>query len=299
MLTDGVTYAGNEATSALDQAVLRLMTPLARLCLAQGMRYDAVEELLKRAFMEAARDLHPDQPERGLVSRLAAATGLNRREVTRLTQASALPRPVKIPLASQIIARWATDPCYRDEQGAPRPLCRQGECPSFESLARSVTQDLHPRTVLDELLRLGLANHDEATDQVALLQADYVPGASNADLVTLLGDNVGDHLESAVANIVKDDIQHHDQAVFADELSEESVAALAPIILQHWQELRDELVPVLTRLIEADREHGRLQDRRVRVGLYSFAESALPPRALHHVEGGLDSSAISSTKETD
>ena len=41
---------------------------------------------------------------------------------------------------------------------APRALPRVGPAPSFESLAQEVTRDVHPRALLEELLRLKLAN---------------------------------------------------------------------------------------------------------------------------------------------
>lgn len=252
-------------------AVEQIFSPLARLCLSNGMQFAETEELLKRSFIQAAQESRPGEPEHGAVSRISAATGLNRREVTRLVRARAACRKPKISLPSEVIARWTALPEYRNENGTPRALQRQGEAPSFETLARSVTRDVHPRSILEELLRLGIVALDQATDQVSLCCSDYVPGQEQCELLTFLGDNIGDHLESAVANIVQCDIQHHDQAIFADELSVESVNKIAPLIIKHWQNLRDELVPALTACIEADRQAGRPQDQRVRIGLYSFS----------------------------
>ena len=265
--------AGDMGGDPLSGTVERLLAPLARLCLADGLTFDKAAEMLKRSFITAAQEAQPDLPQHGAVSRLAAATGINRREVTRLLRDIPPRRPVRIPLAARIIAQWASDPAYRATDGALRPLPRQGAAPSFETLARAVTQDLHPRSALEELLRLGLVRHDQAADQICLLSPDYIPGADHVEMLTLLGDNVGDHLESAVANLAKDAIQHHDQAVFADELSQESLRAVAPVIRAHWQSLRDDLLPRLTALIQADRTAGRPQDQRLRVGLYSFSES--------------------------
>lgn len=251
----------------------RLFAPLARLCLTNGMLYGEAEELLKRSFVEAAQALQPDLPQHGTVSRVAAATGLNRREVTRLVQERSPRRKPKVSLASEVIARWTALPLYRGEDGTPLPLPRLGEAPSFESLARSISQDLHPRSMLEELLRLGIIRLDEASDQVILTCSEHVPGSRQEELLGFLSDNIGDHLESGVANIVKSGIEHHDQAIFADELSEDSVQALAPLIMQHWHSLRDGLVPVISEMIEADRAAGRPQDRRIRVGMYSFSEA--------------------------
>jgi hypothetical protein len=237
------------------------------------MRYAEAEELLRQSFVHAACDLQPELPRHGMVSRIAATTGINRREVTRLVQAKSPRRAQRPSLAAEVIARWAALPLYRGEDGAPLPLPRQGEAPSFETLARSITQDIHPRSILEELLRLGIVSHNEATDQIMLCCSEHVPGRHQADLLGFLADNIGDHLESGVANILQNGIEHHDQAVFADELSEESLQALAPLIRKHWHSLRDELVPVITGLIASDRAAGRPQAHRVRIGMYSFSEA--------------------------
>ena len=74
------------------QAVNALLAPLAQLAVAKGMPCAMVEGLLRQAFVRAARDAHPNLPPHRMVSRIATATGLNRREVTRLTQTEVAPR---------------------------------------------------------------------------------------------------------------------------------------------------------------------------------------------------------------
>jgi hypothetical protein len=69
-----------------------------------------------------------------------------------------------------------------------------------------------------------------------------------------------------------DGTRHLEQAVFADELSTESLKALRPLFAARWTALRDAMVPVITELIESDRLAGRIQDRRIRIGLYTFDE---------------------------
>jgi hypothetical protein len=261
----------NPNQAPLSDPLNRLFTPLARLCLANGMTFAEAENMLKQSFIQEARALNPDLPQHGMVSRLSTATGISRREVTRLVRDKAPRRCLKHSLAAEITALWTAERTYRNEAGEPLPLRRQGEAPSFESLARKATRDIHPRSALEELLRLGIVRHDQETDRIVLLRSEYIP-QGNDEKLAILGENVGDHLESAVANLLDSAIQHHEQAVFADELSEESVRTLAPLILQHWHGLRDELVPVLSGLIEEDRQAGRPQNRRVRIGLYSFSE---------------------------
>lgn len=264
----------SRADSALCAVLVRLLEPIARLSLAFGITFAKVEEVLKRVFVQEAVALHPETPSHGLVSRISTATGINRREVTRLTAAASAERTVRQPVSAELIARWVTDNAYCEQGGTPRTLRRQGPAPSFESLAKTITRDVHFRSILEELTRLGLVAYNGDDDSVTLTSTDFTPHDDAVQLLELLGNNVGDHLVAAVANVTGNGPKHLEQAVFADELSEESAAVLKPIITAHWQALRNELVPAITALIEEDRRAGRNQDQRVRVGLYSFAETA-------------------------
>ncbi|MBI5484990.1 MAG: hypothetical protein HY888_11085 [Deltaproteobacteria bacterium] len=260
--------------AALIEALNRLLLPLARLCLANGVTFATAEEIFKQAFVSEADALQPGAPNHGAVSRISIATGLNRREVTRLTQSKTVSRTTKPPVASEVFARWTTNSALRDQNGVPCALKRQGPSPSFEALSQSITRDVHPRSVLDELVRLGLVRHDEESDSVTLLRSDFIPSSDSRQMLGFLGDNVGDHLGAAVENVICDGHQHFEQAVFGDELSAESVETLRPLVTAHWQALRNAMVPAITDLIEADRSAGRVADQRVRIGLYTFAEAA-------------------------
>jgi Family of unknown function (DUF6502) len=263
--------AASADASALTLAINALLVPLAQLAVAKGMPCAAVEGLLRQAFVRAARDHHPNLPPHRLVSRIATATGLSRREVTRLTQAEAT-QPRRRPLSAEVFARWATDARFHDARGRPRKLPRQGEAPSFETLAQSVTRDVHPRSLLDELLRLGLAQIHEADDSVELVRDAFVPRGDTERMLGFLGNNVGDHLGAAVANVLSDGRRHFEQAVFADELSSQSIDATHETIAAQWQAISAALVPQLKELIDADRAAGRPQDQRLRVGLFSYSE---------------------------
>ncbi len=253
----------------------RLLFPLARLCLANGITLAAVEDVLKQAFVQEADALQPEAPMHGTVSRISTATGLTRREVTRLIKSETRSRSTKLPISTEIFARWTTDHKYQDQDGEPCVLKRQGAEPSFETLAQSITRDVHPRSMLDELVRLGLVQYDEELDNVSLTRNEFVPNGDQQQMFDMLSDNVGDHLDAAVANVLHDGSRYLEQAVFADELSAESIEALRPLITGQWKALRDAMVPTILTMIESDRSAGRIQDQRVRIGLYAFDESTL------------------------
>lgn len=257
------------ALAALDG----VFAPLAQLCLAKGIRIQAVEERLRVAFVRAAHDTQPSPASGRVTSRISAATGLTRREVDRLARSPDSAAEAPHSPITELFTRWLSDPALRGPDGKPLPLPRQGPAPSFEALAQSVTRDVHPRTLLDELCRLQLATRLSASDEVALLRDAFVPSVDWAQMLQYLRDNVGDHLRAAVANVLKDGRQHMEQAIFADELSAESLVESASLITRQWRTLLTELAPQLEGLIEKDRQLGRPQNHSIRVGMYSWSST--------------------------
>jgi Family of unknown function (DUF6502) len=257
---------------ALLEALTKLLLPLARLGVGSGIMVQSVEEALRRAYVYAAVQAHAGSTGASgrLTSRISATTGLTRREVTRLQQDSRLPVHHKPSAASEVFTRWVTDPKLRDIHGLPRALPRQDQQGGFDALAQSVTRDVHPRAILEELLRLELVRVDENNGLIALHQMAFVPRSDRERMAQYLGDNLGDHLQAAADNLLGDGRQHMEQAVMADELSHESVEQVKDVISHVWQEMLAKLTDEFTHLIEQDRIQGRKQDMRIRVGLYSF-----------------------------
>ena len=255
---------------ALMAAMRELLQPLAELAVGQGVLYATVEELLKTAFVAAARNAHGMASSDRVVSRISTVTGLNRREVTRLTQTDTSSLQPKASPATRVFTRWLSDPGLKNEQGDPRSLPRQGMAPSFETLAQSVTRDVHPRSLLDELCRLGLATIDGETVHVA--SRTFVPKGDTARMLGFMGSNVGDHMRAAIANVTADKPPHFEQAVFADDLSQVSLETVRELVRTQWQALLAGAVPTLQKLIDADQAAGRPQDQRVRIGLFSYTE---------------------------
>lgn len=245
-----------------------LLVPLAQLAVARGLPYAAIEDVLKQAVVQAAADAHPGLLPHRKVSRISTVTGINRREVTRLTLAEPAAARGR-SLVSEVFAHWLSDPQYRSSDGAPLPLLRQGPAPSFETLAQTITRDVHPRSLLDELLRLELATVDEAGDTVTAART-AVPRGDSARMLGFLGDNVGDHLRAAVQNVLRGGNVHFEQALFADGLSNDTMDWVRQAVRSHWQGLLAAMVPELERRIEADGRQDPAPARRWRMGLYSF-----------------------------
>jgi len=258
----------------LRAALEGILLPLARLCLGQGLPYAHAEEVFKRAYVRAARDARraAGADSRRDVSQVATATGLSRRDVGRVSAALRPRASQRLSPVTQVFTRWASEPAYRHGNGRIRKLPRQGPAPSFEALATSVTRHVHPRSLLDELLRLGLVALADDGESVVLQKDRAVPQHDDERLFGMLAANVGDHLAAAAANVLHRDRRHLEQAVFAHGLSDEAVAATGELVQQQWRRLLADMAPALQRLIEADTAAGREGRQRLRVGLYSYHE---------------------------
>ena len=264
---------------ALLAALRQVLEPLAGLALQRGLPYAPVEELLRRAFVGAADAAHPDLLPHRKVSGISTSTGINRREVARLLavirDAQAAQQLPRRSVASELFAHWMSDGRYRDRHGEPRVLRRQGRAPSFESLAHAITRDVHPRSLLDELLRLKLAVHDTERDTVQLVRDAFVPSEDRVRMLQFLGSNVGDHLAGAVTNVLTDGKRHYEQAVFADGMTAASVQEVWAQIGDLWKSLLATLVPVLEQKVERDQQ-SQEATQRLRVGLYTFDANTAP-----------------------
>ncbi len=298
---------------ALATALRQLLAPLARLALAQGVTHATLDELMKQALVDAADQAHAALPPHRRVSRITTATGIHRREVGRLVAAlrdgAAQQPPPARSHASELFAHWRSQSAYRGADGAPAPLPRQGPAPSFESLAQAITRDVHPRSLLDELLRLGLARLDADTDTVRLVRDGFVPQGDSARMLQVLGRNVGAHLEGAVDNVLHDSsmaasagldgapaaadrnqpapARHFEQAIFASGLSEASLDDFRQLVTGQWQATLQAMVPALEALIARDAAQLGGDDppqaayQQVRLGLYTHARpQAAPPPAV-------------------
>lgn len=264
----------DESKELVTEACEAVLTPLARLCVAHGLPFAQAEELFKRAFVRAAREARREAgaPAARDVSQVSTATGIGRREVSRITAELQPLAAQRTSPASQVLLRWASNRKLRGRNGQPRPLPRTGPAPSFESLAQSVTRHVHPRSLLDELCRLGLAELSEDGQTVSLLADRFVPDEDAERLFGFLGANVGDHLAAATANVVHRDRRHFEQALFTNELSAPAAAELRLVAKKLWATVSAAAIPELERLMAEDKTHGRIADRRARLGMYSYHE---------------------------
>lgn len=264
----------------LKAAILALLKPLIRYLIGQGWTYPALSELLKVVYVAEAERHYATTPQQPATdSRISLLTGIHRKDVKRIRQelaqsgeAPALRKGAN--LAARLVAAWVSDPKYQDPQGKPQALPFRDENgkASFESLVRELKADLRAKSVLDELMRVGVASQD-ADGRVSLLRTGYISSLPE-DKLAFLGANVGDHLESALHNIAGAQAPYIERAVFYDAVPAEELAALRPALFQ----LGDRLLREVNRLVmpldrEKEPEDPMQPRKRMRFGVYYYEEN--------------------------
>lgn len=261
--------AAKPPVDALLRAVLQIEEPLVRLLLAAGVDYTRIAAELKPVFIEQAAAELRASGRRVTDSALSAVSGVHRKDVREWRERGLGTRiAARVSVGSQVYARWVHDPLYRDRRRRPRALPRLGPEPSFDTLVRAVTRDVHPYTILGELLRLGLVEvREEAGVEMVVPHAEgYVPAAGSDEVVALFGANLADHAATAAANLLGE-APLLEQSVFAEGLREESVRRLAELARNLWASARNAMIAEALVLHEADRGQPGA-DRRMRFGVY-------------------------------
>lgn len=242
-MTSGDDGAGHEGP--VLAALRAVMRPLARLAVARAAGFGALQRVLKEELVSAARDgaaLEASPPSQ---SRVSLMTGVHRKDVREILAGDPpARRAIRASLAETVAARWLADPERAGPDG-PRPLPRGGTV-GFDALVASISTDMRPRAVLEEMLRLGLVTQQtgpatadadgtpvedeapfDASPRWRLVPDAGVPSDATRRL-ELLSDNLADHAATAVDNLLAPEGAPRalERAVFYDHLSIASIERL-------------------------------------------------------------------------
>jgi hypothetical protein len=262
-----------QPTIVLDR-VLRVMQPLVRLLLRNGVTYPAFAAALKRVFLDAASAELAARNMAQTDSALTLLSGVHRRDVRQLKRgAPTAGAPAALGLSGEVVARWMSEPEFVDSDGQPRPLRRGTDAPdagSFDALVAGVSRDVRPRAVLDDLLRLGVAHEDES--EIRLEGSGFAPRRGFEEMSWLFADNLRDHAAAAAANLEGEN-NFLEQSVFVDQISAESAARLQQVSVQAWKQAFQRVMREARQRFDGDAAGTPVPQRshRARFGVYFYS----------------------------
>lgn len=187
--------------NSLYAAVLKLLRPLTRILLRNGVSFGTFSDLAKWVYVDVAAKEFGIKDRKQTTSRVSTITGLSRREVMRVRQ---LPRPEVTAIterhnrAARVIAAWRREKKFCDETGKPIPLPMEGGGRSFNQLVNRFSGNVPPRAILDELMRVGAVERLE-DGRVSLIARAYIPKGTDVSRLHLLGVDVR-HLLATIAH---------------------------------------------------------------------------------------------------
>jgi hypothetical protein len=268
---------------SLVMALRRLLRPLVRLLLSFSVQYPYLANLLKLTYVEVATREFPldDRPQTD--SRISLLTGIHRQDVKRLRgeMLTDAPPPPVVSLGAQLVSRWLAEAEYLDAKGHPKPLPRmatKGGEVSFERLVQTVNKDIRPRVVLDEWLRLGVAELDDQ-NRVVLRTESFVPAHGVEEKLFYFGKVIHDHLAASEHNLTSGQPPLLDRCVYFDQLTEQSAEQLANFARSLAGEAMQALNRRALELQQADAAKPQATHR-VNFGLYFYRADEAPARTV-------------------
>ena len=256
----------DDAEFNLQQALV-LMNELSQWLIRSGVGYTAFTAALKPIFYEQALAELQRIEQKPTISAISLLSGLHRKDVTAykdagvngkaLTEAT-VSEPISVP--SRVIGLWLAE-----GWGDCLALTSDKEN-SFESLVKRISTEMHPRSVLKELIRLEIVS--EENEYVYLQQRRFIPDPAQLEARKILTKNVQAHLAAGLHNVFNtDQIPYLEQAICADELTEQSINKLHEVSVGLWQEYSLQLLKIAAERCALD-EGNPEANRAFRFGVY-------------------------------
>ena len=264
--------------AVLTATLVRLLAPLVRLLLRNGMSFKAFSDLARRVFVDVGMREFGIPGKKQTISRVSILTGLSRKEVQRIVEERSNEGPHEMRerynRAARVVAGWVRDEEFVDAAGNPVALDPDGPRASFSQLVKRHSGDVPARAVLDELLRVGAVERLD-DGRIRLLARAYVPSTSDLDKLDILGADVADLIATIDHNLQRGEADPRFQRkVMYDNVPRESAAAFRALSAEQAQALLEAMDKWLA---QHDRDVNPsvpgTERVRVGIGIYYFEEN--------------------------
>ena len=228
----------------LAAAVARILKPLIRILLRNGVSFGTFADIAKRQFVAVARKEFAIAGRKQTTSRLAVITGLTRKEVQRILRLSHpddRSSADKYNRAARVVAGWRRDNDFLNPRGNPLTLSISGKGNTFQKLVRRYSGDIPYRAVLDELAVEGTIQMLDK-DQVRLVDRAYVPKADESMKLHILGVDTAYLIDAIGHNLlISDTPPKFQRKVLYDNLPDDVLPGFRHLSRKYSQKLLEKL----------------------------------------------------------
>jgi hypothetical protein len=266
----------DEVRQVLSSSVQRLLRPLVRILLRNGIPFGTFMELAKWVYVDVAAKEFGIAHKKQTDSRISVITGLSRKEVKNVRQMADhddLGAVERYNRAARVIRGWVRDRTFQDGWGKPALLPAEGEGATFSQLIKKYSGDVPARAVLDELLRVKAVERLK-DGRLRLVERAYIPCAEESEKLSILGTDVALLIATIDHNLVCDPNEAFFQRKVAyNNLPAEAIPELRKMTKEHAQALLEYLDHWLA---EQDRDSNKMVvgtgRKHAGVGIYFFEE---------------------------
>jgi len=262
--------------SATKFALAKMLRPLVKLLIKQGVSYASFSEVTRRLFVDVAEQDFKIPGKKQSLSRISVLTGINRKDVAKILKPDQSPNAkpsVPASRPSRIIQGWLRDNSFTNESGAPKPLHFEGGENSFSELVRRYGGDVTPRSMLDELTRVGVISSNPQ-QHLILCSMAYVPQQDLEAKINILGRASGDLFSTLDHNL--DHQQYRSRLQRSVAYSNIPVKNLNQIRMQSKEEAEQFLLQINQWLSQHDAnvnpEMDSTETARAGIGIYYFEQ---------------------------
>lgn len=263
-----------ETPPSVSNAIELCLKPIARLCIHFGIDLRTLTEMMKIAFVNVAKEEFKVSGKSQTDSRIALLTGVHRKDVRRiLGRAPEKSSGKNQSLLANLIAQWLGTPELTDASGQTKPIPRNPHPDhkhSFISLAGSLTNDIHPRALLDECLNRGIVRID-VDDMVYLVEESLVPASNLDEKAHFFSQTIHDHISAAEHNLNGNQPPFLDRFVWHEGLTEEDVDTIAATARKAAMNALKTVNNQAVELKQKNLDSGAVGDRRMHFGTFYYS----------------------------
>lgn len=263
-----------ETPLSVKIAIEYCLKPIARLCIHFGVDYRNLSEMIKVAFVTVAKEEFKVDGKSQTDSRIALLTGVHRKDVRRLLgRAPEKSQPRQQGLVANLIAQWLGTPELIDDNGEAKPIPRNPHPDhkfSFMSLASALTNDIHPRALMDECISRGIIKMSD-DEMVHLIAESLVPANDIDEKAHFFGQTIHDHIAAAEHNLNGNQPPFLDRFVWHEGLSEEDVNTIAAAARKAAMTALKQVNNQAVQFKQKNHDDGKYPDYRIHFGTFFYS----------------------------
>ncbi len=268
----------NSVKPGLLSAFRVLLRPLVRILLRHGISFAEFAEIVKAVYVEIAVTEFKVNGKRGTKSRIAVITGLTRKEVSRVIELAGTENvggKSNLNRVARVLAGWHTDPDFIGPYGMPLEVRYEDPGPNmvtFSNLVRRYSGDMSPRSMLDELMRVGAVVETEP-GWLKVLRRVYEPQTLALDNFERVGEVVKNFVDTVDFNLQKESLGagRFERIVYSPEgIRNEDIPRFNQYVKERCQALLEEIDNWIAQLELPEKSQENVTH--TGVGIYQYIE---------------------------